>query len=339
MRSPPARLARLTDQLDRCRCADAVTLGTVSNTGRLERRVRRVTRPGGIPLLSARPAQSAHLDKALADIEVDDGALTDPASQDAVVARVQEAAGSAFDDLVEDLDKRLVDPPWFLIVSGLPASRATPLLVAVSATLGFLVEPYQQPWSRVVRHIVPSRDRAVDGRVLNEFLHTDGTDWPRPNDYTCLFCVRPDQSQDGESRLLDVATLLEEATTGQNGHIVERLAAQALPWRIADELGGGVHWEPAINTATPHIRWLRYTATLSHKEGLAPLPDSCLDAMTAFEQLVENCRGIARTRLQAGDLLLIDNGRCLHARAPIRNPAESARELRRTKIMRKEETR
>ncbi len=290
---------------------------------------------GGVPLLRTQATQSAQLDRALAAIEIDDEALADADYQDRIVASVREAASGAFDDLVEEVAKRLADAPWFLIVRGLPVSRATPLLVAVSATLGLLVEPYRQPWSRVVRHIVPSRDRAVGGRVLNEFLHTDGTDWPQPNDYTCLFCVRPDQSQDGESRLLDVATLLEEATTGPNGAVVERLASQALPWRIADELGGGVHWKPAINTVTPHIRWLRYTAALSHDEGLASLPDSCLDDMTAFERLVENCGGIARTRLQAGDLMLIDNGRCLHARTPIRNPAASTRELRRTKVMRK----
>ncbi|NLU77770.1 TauD/TfdA family dioxygenase [Micromonospora sp. HNM0581] len=293
---------------------------------------------GGVPLLTTRSAQSAHLGRALASIEIDDKALAEPAYQDAIVASVREAAGNAFDDLVEEVAKRLADPPWFTIVRGLPASRATPLLVAVSATLGLLVEPYRQPWSRVVRHIVPSRDRAVAGQVLNEFLHTDGTDWPQPNDYTCLFCVRPDQSQDGESRLLDVATLLEEATAGPNGRVVKRLAAQALPWRIADELGGGIHWEPAINLATLHIRWLRYTAALSHAEGLAPLPASCLDDMVAFEQLVENCKGVVRIHLQAGDLMLIDNGRCLHARTPIRNPAASTRELRRTKVMRKVET-
>lgn len=297
-----------------------------------------VTVVGGVPLLISQAAQATRLDRALDGFEIDDGALAESSYQDAIVASVRDAAGSAFDDLVEDVAKQLADPPWFLIVRGLPASRATPLLVAVSATLGVLTEPFRQPWSRVVRHIVPSKDRAVDGRVLNEFLHTDGTDWPRPNDYTCLFCVRPDQSQDGESRLLDVATLLEEATAGPNGSVVERLAAQALPWRIADELGGGVHWEPAINAVTPHIRWHRYTAALSHDEGLAPLPAERLDDMAAFERLVEDCKGTVRTRLQAGDLMLIDNGRCLHARTPIRNAAVSTRELRRTKVMRKEET-
>lgn len=295
-----------------------------------------MTTPGGVPLLSIRPAQSTQLSDSLALIEVDDRKLTDPAYQEAILAEVQETAGAAFDDLAREARKRIAEPPWFLIIRGLPASRATPLLVAVSATLGELVEPYSQPWSRVVRHIVPSRDRTVDGRVLNEFLHTDGTDWIRPNDYTCLFCVRPDQSRDGESQLLDVATLLDELTAGPSAGAVHRLASQAVPWRIADELGGGVHWECPIYLALPHIRWLRYTVALAAEEGLASLPADAARDLLAFEQAVEKCRGTARMRLQAGDLLLLDNGRSLHARTAIRDPAGSTRELLRTKVMRRE---
>jgi hypothetical protein len=295
-----------------------------------------MTTPGGVPLLTVPPAQVKQLNDSLAPVEVDEDQLANPAYQGAILAEVQEAAGAAFHDLARDVGKRMAEPPWFLIIRDLPVSRVMPLLVAVSATLGQLVEPYRQPWSRVVRHIIPSRDRAVDGRVLNEFLHTDGTDWVRPNDYTCLFCVRPDQSRDGESLLLGVATLLDELTAGPSAGAVHRLASQAVPWRIADELGGGVHWECPIDLEFPHIRWLRYTVALAGEEGLASLPADVADDLLAFEQAVENCRGTARVRLQAGDLLLLDNGRSLHARTAIRDPAGSTRELLRTKVMRRE---
>jgi alpha-ketoglutarate-dependent taurine dioxygenase len=294
-----------------------------------------VTRSGGVPLLDIAPAQAAELSDSLAPLDVDDGALREPAYQEAILASVREAAGAAFDDLSCQANERLGEPPWFLILRGLPVERATPILTAVSATLGVLVEPYRQRWSQVVRHIVPSRDRAVDGRVLNELLHTDGTDWTRPNDYTCLFCVQADQSQDGDSRLLDIVTLLDEVTTAPNAEIIERLASQAVPWRIADELGGGLHWEPAIDFGGLHIRWLRYTIGLSNSNGAAPLSEAALADLLAFEQLIEKCRGVVETRLRAGDLLLIDNGRTLHARTPIRDPMGSVRKLRRTKVARK----
>ena len=298
-----------------------------------------MTAPDGVPLLSIRPAQSKELNDSLGLIEVDEPKLTNPAYQEAILAEVLEAAGAAFDDLVQEAAKQIAEPPWFLIIRGLPVSRATPLLVAVSATLGLLVEPYRQPWSRVVRHIVPSRDRTVEGRVLNEFLHTDGTDWIRPNDYTCLFCVRPDQSGDGESLLLDIATLLDEMAAAPAAGVVHRIASQAVPWRIAEELGGGIHWEYPIDLSGPHIRWLRHAVMLSEEEGLASLPADIADDLLAFEQAVGNCRGVARMRLQAGDLLLLDNGRSLHARTEIRDPAGSTRELLRTKVMRGEAAR
>jgi hypothetical protein len=55
-------------------------------------------------------------------------------------------------------------------------------------------------------------------------------------------------------------------------------------------------------------------------------------ACGAFDDLSEQT---SKTRLQTGDLLLIDNGRCLHALTAIHDPTGSARELRRTKIMRR----
>jgi Taurine catabolism dioxygenase TauD, TfdA family len=294
---------------------------------------------GGIPILDVSQAESALFDSSLAAVDIDDAALFKVTYQADLLAQVQEAAGDVFGDLADRVSHRLAEPPWFLIVRGLPAARATPILVAMSAHLGEMVEPYRQPWSRVVRHIVPSRDRVVDGRVLNEFLHTDGTDWPRPNDYTCLFCVRPDQRQDGESRLLDMSTLLDNLTSPSAMRLVERLATEPVPWRVADELGGGAHWEPVLDLASPGIRWLRYTIVLCGEEEIAPLSKDLLDDLLAFEQLVENCGGTAHTRLQAGDLMLIDNSRALHARTPIRDSAQSTRELRRTKVMRMQEPR
>jgi len=97
--------------------------------------------------------------------------------------------------------------------------------------------------------------------------------------------------------------------------------------------------EPPIDLAAPHIRWLRYTVTLSEEEGLASPPKDITNDLLTFEQVVGNCHGVVRMRLQVGDLLLIDNGRSLHARTAIRDPAGSTRELLRTKVMLREVTR
>lgn len=291
---------------------------------------------GTVPVVETGTALAAELSRALGAISIDDAALVNPSYQAKVLADAREAAGIHFDELVESARQRLIQAPWLVIIRGLPVAVAAPILVAVSASLGELVEPYRQPWSRVIRQIVPSRDRAVDGRALNEFLHTDSTDWARPNDYTCLFCVRPDQAHDGVSRLLDVATLLDELSTEPAARVVSRLAGDPVPWRVADEPGGGVHWEPPLHLDSLRIRWLRYTITLSHDDGLATIADDTLSDLALFEQLVEACRGTSSLRLWAGDLLLIDNTRSLHARTPIADPSRSTRELLRTKVMRRE---
>lgn len=306
---------------------------------RAARSRHQISAPGVVPVLATGAALATDLRRVLATVSIDDTALARPANQASLLAEVQEAAGAGFEELVEIAHERLNRAPWLVIIRGLPVAVAAPILVAVSASLGELVEPYRRPWSRVIRQIVPSRDRAVEGRVLNEFLHTDGTDWVRPNDYTCLFCVRPDEAHDGVSRLLDAATLLDELSSEPAAQVVSRLAGNPVPWRVADELGGGVHWEPALHLHSPRIRWLRHTITLSHDDGLTTIAEDTLDDLARFEELVEACRGVIWLRLEAGDLLLIDNARSLHARTPIADPARSSRELLRTKVMRREASR
>lgn len=290
-------------------------------------------RQNDLPIFDVSRPNAAAIASALSSLKVDDASLTDIGYQSVILAEAYKAAGAALRELAAEARERLQVAPWCVVLRGLPAERATQILVTISATLGRLVEPYRQPWSQVVRHIVPSHDRAVDGRVLNEFLHTDGTDWVQPNDYTCLFCVRPDRLGGGESRLLDVDTLFNELARGAHAKLMDRLADRPIPWRIAEELGGGVHWAPAIQLAPRRIRWLRFTAMLSCQDGLASLESDVADDLQEFERLIEHCPGLFRTNLESGDLLLIDNARCLHARTPIVAARDSSRELRRTKIM------
>lgn len=239
-----------------------------------------------------------------------------------------------FDEIEGQIKNRLLTPPYLALVRGLPGDMATPLLVAFSCGLGELVEPYRRPWSRVVRHILPATDRAVDGKTLNEFLHTDGTDWAIPNDYTCLFCVRPDQSDGGRSRLLNVNSLIDELADSGQRELLERLASEPMPWRIAEELGGGVYWQPVLAHDPHRVRWLRYTVMLALREGLANITSEQQHLLLAFERRIEASHSIVDIALLGGDMLLIDNRRCLHARTPVADPLTSRRELRRTKVAR-----
>jgi alpha-ketoglutarate-dependent taurine dioxygenase len=100
-------------------------------------------------------------------------------------------------------------------------------------------------------------------------------------------------------------------------------------------LGGGCHWAPAVELdSEPHIRWLRSTVLLSGEDELAKVGSDALDDLHRLEMLIEQCPAVVETPLDAGDLLIVDNGQCLHARTPITCPERSERELRRTKVAR-----
>jgi hypothetical protein len=241
-------------------------------------------------------------------------------------------APAVFDSIDRAIHERIKRPPYAALIGGLPPEHGTPLLVAFSAGLGALVEPYRQAWSKVVRHIIPSRDRAIDGHVLNEFIHTDGTDWPVPNDFTCLFCMEPDQDGTGQSRLLDVESIVEDLDAREPG-LADRLACEPMPWRLADELGGGAYWTPVLGPSRDRIRWLRYTIALALKEDVPLSAESCADLERA-EELMESNPAMYNFSLQRGELLIVENTRCLHGRTPIPWAAGSRRHLLRTKIAR-----
>jgi alpha-ketoglutarate-dependent taurine dioxygenase len=276
-------------------------------------------------------AQGHALAAAVGNITLNEDDLREVSRQREFLEAVRDGAVSALADLMGEIRQALVCQPRFTVVRGLPVEHAAGILVALSAELGEIVEPYNQPWSRVIRHIVPAADKASGGRTLNEYLHTDGTDWARPNDYTCLFCVQSDLSGGGRSRLLDVADVISDIAEAE---MLQSLAAQPVPWRVADELGGGVHWAPIIqDSGDPAIRWLRYTIAKSWQDGLVPW-DSGLDTLIDwFEKLLEASGAAYNFILSPGDILFVDNTCCLHARSGITDPARSGRELLRTKVI------
>jgi hypothetical protein len=263
-----------------------------------------------------------------------DSALYDPAMQGQLRETLRNEAGQAsFDAWSGEIKTALGLWPHAVLVRGIPVERPHNLMVALTSILGTAVDPYMQPWSRLVREIRPARDRSVDGwGMLNEALHTDGTDWPDPNDYTCLLCVRPDQGRGGLSKIMAQEDIVAELT-GQFGiEEVERLRMEPVPWRLAEEIGGGIHWAPILPEG--NLRWLQYGIRMGIESAGIEL---CAALARSIERLEELLKWTARSitfRLVTGDLLLVDNKRCLHARTPVEEPERSERLLLRTKIRR-----
>lgn len=253
-----------------------------------------------------------------------------PGRQADLRARLADA-WAAWVGLVETIRRRLTVHPYACLVRGLPLDRAAPTLVALSCGLGEIVEPYRRPWSRLVRCISPVVDRSGVAGTLNERLHTDGTDWPEPNDITCLLCVKDDSAGGGRSRLLPIDAIMDLLAALPVE--VASAARAELPWAIAEELGGGVTLAPVLSDRG--VRWLRFTVEAALRqsvgEGHAP-PGRILHALRLFEVALETAPGVLEFALRPGDLLIVDNSHCLHSRTALPNPRGSDRMLLRTKI-------
>ena len=88
-----------------------------------------------------------------------------------------------------DIRRLLSGYPHCLVIRELDPDLGRALLTGLASALGRLVLHADRPGYRVIRELRPRLERATEaGRALNELLHTDGTDEPRPNDLTCLFC-------------------------------------------------------------------------------------------------------------------------------------------------------
>jgi hypothetical protein len=262
----------------------------------------------------------------------DDDALYDVKLQAAVREQIRTSNGDGFDWLVEEIRSRLSQRPYFAYVTGLLFDDSNLLLVSLAGAFGNVIDLYNHPESRIVRHLFPSTDVVVPRwGVINTVLHTDSPGWPQPNAITGLVCVRPDQNGGGRSRLLDIDTLRVELDRRFGQELLGILHTEPVPWSIDAELGGGVVRTPVF-TAN-RVRWLCYMIDRAIENTEETLPEPVSAALEAMEQfLVKEPRGVIDFLMAPQSLLLVNNERCLHSRTSIKNPETSKRLMLRIKI-------
>lgn len=254
--------------------------------------------------------------------------FADPADQAGARAAIT-AHWPEFPDFAAGVGEKLWREPYYVVVRGVPLSAPDVFFAALTSSLGDPVDPYAQDWSRLIYRIRPGNDRSVGGKgVLNEHLHTDGTDWPDPNSLTCLLCERPDQNGGGRSRLLGHHRLVQHLRATDESLL--DLLSTPVPWGLNDVLGGGVVTEPVLTA--DRVRWLRHTIDAAVAGG-AEIDERLAGALGRVEELIDGCPLATDVLLRSGDLLLLNNARCMHARTPVTAPAESERVLSRIKVM------
>lgn len=277
-----------------------------------------------------------HLAKQMLDAaeslqNISDDSYRQPSTQSEVRNWIHDRCSSDLLFVIDAIRTRIHRRPYWVLLRGLRFDDQNRLLVGLSSILGVAVEPYQTQSSRLVREIRPSTDRHVAGKqVLNEKLHTDGTDWQQPNDLTILACVHPDQNGGGRTRLLDVDTIVSDAIGMYGREFYDVLGQTLMPWKIATELGGQIEWQPIFGPRS--IRWLRFTIDAAITSPVCEFPEASYNTLEKFEELVECSLGVMEFAMQANDLLIVNNCQCLHARTAIEDPNNSDRLVLRTKV-------
>jgi TfdA family taurine catabolism dioxygenase TauD len=270
--------------------------------------------------LASTPSVNGYNDTELLDVSVQQQLLNQVRSR-----------SKHFDDLIDEISAALNRSPYCACVKGLSFDDANLLFATICIALGDLVEPYRGLSARVMRTIKPLTDRDEGGYgSLNTHLHTDGTDWLEPNDVTCLLGVHPDQFGGGETRLLDVDALKCEIETHFDARIIHILSEAPVPWRIIEELGGGIIWKPIFSKEG--VRYMKYTIEASLAACSASLSRELKEGLTIVNEVVATAPRTIGLMLNRNDLLLVNNKRCLHARTIVANPELSKREMLRLKV-------
>ncbi|MFI7542400.1 TauD/TfdA family dioxygenase [Actinoplanes sp. NPDC049599] len=283
--------------------------------------------PAAMPAVPAEAAVVLRAGAAALPARTDEE-LRSPAAQRELRDLVRASAPIEFDVLLADIEVCLEKPPYIAYVTGLRFDDTNHLFLALGAALGEVVDPYHRPGSALVRRLSPARDRLVQGGtdVLSEALHTDGTDSPEPNDITCLVCVRPDQNGGGRTRLLDAEGIRTHVFPRLDAGTVRILTTEAMPWRIAEALGGGT--VPAPVLAGEELRWLR--------QGVDPsVPPRTARALREFERALAATTEVVEFAMARNSLLVMNNRRTLHARTGVPDRGRSRRLVLRTKVFRR----
>jgi hypothetical protein len=256
------------------------------------------------------------------------------ALQSVVHNRIREASPDAFDVVVSLIRERVARWPYCALVQGLRFDEGNRLFVAINRAFGELVGlPIKKPRAQLVHYIQPSTDIPAargDGREV-ENLHTDAVDQAAAVKFVSMICVRPDQSGDGRSRILDLDTVRDEVITHLGTEILELLETEPVPWQMHEGCGGGVRWQRVLTQSG--MRWRRYTINRALNENGARLSEQMLAALEAFSGVVAGCNRTIDFLMREGELLFSDNTRTIHARTRIANEAVTRRLMIRSWIV------
>ncbi|MGW0589553.1 DUF4350 domain-containing protein [Streptosporangium sp. NPDC002607] len=186
-------------------------------------------------------------------------------------------------------------------------------LAAFSSALGFPFAYRQEKRGQLFQNVAPTPHNAAklssESSALLLDFHTETAFHRHMPDYVMLHCVRPDHERVARTIGSGVRMILPELSLRDRGLLFEPLYRTGIDYSFgsANGLKGNGPLLPVLS-GDPYDPYLTFDLDLM--TGITP------EAETALRNLAAATRRVQRwVRLDAGDLLIVDNRKAVHARS------------------------
>ena len=261
---------------------------------------------------------------------VDNSDLYDVGCQHSIYSKIRLASPHNYDFLISRVLCSLSKKPYYVHISGIDSDTLEYFLLSLSYALGDVMEPYKKAWSQLIQPITPGNDIIFRGKSLVESFHSDSTDWNAPNDITLLACKKANNGLLEGTKILDIDTIESDLIHYLTRAELKIIRTKYLPWPIAKELGGNCIYKPILDRS--YIRWSLHLLCQGVVEYGYYISPSTLKILNKLDYILNNRLLSEEVSMQDGDILILSNKRCLHARVHIEDKIKSSRLLLRTKV-------
>jgi hypothetical protein len=251
----------------------------------------------------------------------------DSTRQEEIFQQVYAQCPAEMDQLIADMRERLNRRPYIVWLRGLSLDERAWTLLIVSFALGQLVVPAGKENSD--RIYCATEPVVISDRHTLSRLHTDGTNWEKPNDITCLACFQADQSGGGHSIILDVDSILDEVS--EQPELLEMIQHVPVPVMISRNNEFIAEYHPILDV-DKNLRWFRQGIDYAYDKGKGEIAPHVRTQINQFENLVENSEQRLIFALEPNDILIMNNRKCLHGRTAIKHFSSTARRFMRTRL-------
>ncbi|WP_181871073.1 TauD/TfdA family dioxygenase [Sphaerisporangium album] len=186
-------------------------------------------------------------------------------------------------------------------------------LAAFGAALGFPFAYRQEKHGQIFQNVAPTPHNAtkLSSESSSSMLdfHTETAFHPHMPDYVLLYCVRPDHERVARTSGAGVRMILRELSLRDRGLLFEPLYRTGIDYSFgsANGLKGNGPLLPVLS-GDPYDPYLTFDLDLM--TGLTPEAEEALRNLAAATRKVQRW-----VRLDAGDLLIVDNRKAVHARS------------------------